>query len=301
LGIRRLCRHRRLAFERTGHAALRRAILAGRQGPLGAAAERLVEPLARFDSDIGYAVFLRGPPARRTWTHNGATGGYRTELLMAPDMGEVIILMASNANASVGSLSAQLMASRYPVEPGTAQVDVAHLADYSGVFRIHATAAFTCVLQDGVLYLRGPGQIFEPLRASTADEFTLGTRGRVVFARDGVRVVGLTLSARGIDSIARRADEPLPARAIWPEAQLRPYAGRYKLAGMDFDVQVRAGQLTARLNSQPRLAVFAVPGQDDRFAYDVVRAELQFERDANGTVQALVLHQNGQQRVPKVQ
>jgi hypothetical protein len=36
-----------------------------------------------------------------------------------------------------------------------------------------------------------------------------------------------------------------------------------------------------------------VAGKADRFAWDVVAAELQFERDAGGAVTALVLHQDG--------
>ena len=41
-----------------------RGILAGRQGPLGAAADRLLTPLARLNGEIGYAILINGPPAR---------------------------------------------------------------------------------------------------------------------------------------------------------------------------------------------------------------------------------------------
>jgi D-alanyl-D-alanine-carboxypeptidase/D-alanyl-D-alanine-endopeptidase len=63
---------------------------------------------------------------------------------------------------------------------------------------------------------------------------------------------------------------------------------------MDFEVSVQGGQVSARLEPQPLLPVFPVAGKADRFAWDVVAAELQFERDAAGAVTALVLHQNGQ-------
>jgi hypothetical protein len=48
-------------------------------------------------------------------------------------------------------------------------------------------------------------------------------------------------------------------------------------------VQLLDGVLRVRLNDQPRLPVFPLAGQADRFAYDVVAAELQFERQADGT------------------
>jgi D-alanyl-D-alanine-carboxypeptidase/D-alanyl-D-alanine-endopeptidase len=57
----------------------------------------------------------------------------------------------------------------------------------------------------------------------------------------------------------------------------------------------------ADMADQPRFTVFAVAGQPDRFAYDVVKAELQFERDTHGAVRALVLHQNGVHRAPRVE
>jgi hypothetical protein len=40
------------------------------------------------------------------------------------------------------------------------------------------------------------------------------------------------------------------------------------------------------------MPVFATAA--DRFAYDVVKADLEFERSPDGKVQAVVLHQNGQ-------
>jgi serine-type D-Ala-D-Ala carboxypeptidase/endopeptidase len=83
---------------------------------------------------------------------------------------------------------------------------------------------------------------------------------------------------------------------------LRRYVGRYALSpGMAFDVQMKDGQLSAKLGEQPRFPLFAIAGQPDRFAYDVVQAELQFERDADGGVRALVLHQNGVQRAPRAE
>ena len=44
--------------------------------------------------------------------------------------------------------------------------------------------------------------------------------------------------------------------------------------------------------------IFPVAGQPDRFRYDVP-AELQFERDASGSVTGLVLHENGELRAAR--
>jgi hypothetical protein len=145
------------------------------------------------------------------------------------------------------------------------------------------------------------GRPFNALTPAGRDAFNHGSVARFVFQRNAAgRVQGLEVSSRGADLTAQRTDEPVPALATQPEAALRRYVGRFALSpAMSFDVQMKDGQLTAKLGEQPRLSVYAVPGQPDRFTYDVVKAELQFERDADGAVRALVLHQNGVHRAPR--
>ncbi|MFA9218959.1 MAG: hypothetical protein ACEQSK_17890 [Sphingomonadaceae bacterium] len=97
----------------------------------------------------------------------------------------------------------------------------------------------------------------------------------------------------------RRALISVPALARDPALSGPAIAGEYVVADkalppMLFDVRTMDGQLLVRLNDQPSLPVFAVPGKADRYASDVVAAEFQFERNADGKLVALVLHQNGQ-------
>jgi hypothetical protein len=98
-----------------------------------------------------------------------------------------------------------------------------------------------------------------------------------------------------------RIDARAPALAVLPDAVAAGYAGRFvaqRVFGADLVLDVRAadGQLAVQSGNFPRVPVFPVPGRPDRFAYEVVKAELQFERDAGGRVVALVLHQNGEHR-----
>ena len=279
-----------------------RAILAGRDGPLGAAAERVVTPLARFgDGAIGYAIQVRGPASQRSFSHDGATGGYRAQLLLAADTGEVLVVLASNAGAPVGRLAAELAAARYPVEAAAPGIKANCLAECAGVYRIDKQAALTFVVQDGTMHVRGTGRPFDALAPSGTDTFTFNAVSRFAFERDAAgKPAAVAMTSRGETLRAVRTDEPPPARVTTADAEA--FVGRYTLSPtLTFDVKASAGQLTAQLGAQPRFAVYAVAGQPDRFAYDVVKAELQFERDASGKVVALVLHQNGRQRAPKVE
>jgi D-alanyl-D-alanine-carboxypeptidase/D-alanyl-D-alanine-endopeptidase len=90
-----------------------RAILAGKAGPLGEAAERLVTPLAIYqDGRIGYAVMIRGPVANPVYTHDGVLGGYRSRWIVAPDSDEAIIIFASNEDSPIDEVRKEVRASR---------------------------------------------------------------------------------------------------------------------------------------------------------------------------------------------
>jgi hypothetical protein len=56
--------------------------------------------------------------------------------------------------------------------------------------------------------------------------------------------------------------------------------------------------LFAQLTGQPAYPLFAY--EPDKFFYKVVDAQLHFEREGND-VAAVVLHQGGEQRAPRIQ
>ena len=278
-----------------------RALMAGRAGPLGAAAERVMQPLAVMNgAPIGYALMMRGPAGRRTYFHDGGTGGFRTYLLVLPDVGQTAIVMVSNAEANAGALGADVLAARYTISDTHIALDAAALPEYAGVFRFDPKMAFTFVVQDKKLYGRLTGQGYTAMTAAALDVFTLPQFGaEFAFGRENGKVATMTLRQHGSELHARRTAEPVPALAFDDAITSKAYAGHYRSSGdtppqLDFDVDVNGGQMSARVNQQPWLPVFPVAGKADRFAWDVEAAELQFERDADGIATALVLHEDGQ-------
>lgn len=82
-----------------------RAIMAGRKGPLGAAAERALTPLGHDGTyELGYAVRMRGPTDHRTYFHTGQTGGYRALLVFDPATQDAAVMVASNASAAAARM-----------------------------------------------------------------------------------------------------------------------------------------------------------------------------------------------------
>jgi CubicO group peptidase (beta-lactamase class C family) len=69
------------------------------------------------------------------------------------------------------------------------------------------------------------------------------------------------------------------------------YAGRYDYKTAFQEITVADGHLYAQLTGQPKFEVF--PSGPDAFFYKAVEAKLAFQRDANGTVNAVIHSQNG--------
>jgi CubicO group peptidase (beta-lactamase class C family) len=188
-----------------------RAILAGAGGPLGPAAARMLTPLARYEgAEIGYAVMVRGPEGgRRTYWHAGLTEGYRTLWLLAPDTGEALVVLSSNARAPMQPVMLAIGKSRYPVSSVEVPIEPARLDDYKGEFRMSKTKALVFTVRGGKLLVRETGRGYNALTPTGTDRFAVTAIGaQLVFRRDERNaVVGVTLAQGGSQLEARRTGE----------------------------------------------------------------------------------------------
>ncbi|WP_168173565.1 serine hydrolase [Polaromonas sp. A23] len=284
-----------------------RAVMAGRNGPLGPAAERMLTPLGVFQSNrIGYAVMMRGPEGRRTYFHEGSTGGYRTLWMVAPDTQDALVVLTSNAHAQPGKAFVAITAMRYPIVTTPVAADAGVLAAYAGVFRVDKLTAFTFVPQDGLLYRRITGGGFRPMVQTGPDTFADTAFGvQYVFTRRDGAITGVDYTQGGGGMSGVRTGEAAPPTAVVPLDRQKDYVGRFSLdrtlrRPLDFDVKTENGQLAVRSGNWSRRPVFPVPGQADRFVYENPNAQLLFERDAGGKVVALVLFEGGVMRMHRM-
>ena len=194
-----------------------RAILAGAAGPLGPAAARMLTPLARYEgAEIGYAVMVRGPESgRRTYYHAGVTEGYRTLWLLAPDTGEAMIVLSSNARAPMQSVMLAIGKSRYPVPTAEVPIDAKRLDEYRGEYRVTRNKSLSFTVRSGRLLVRETGRGYSALTPTGNDRFAVTAIGaQVMFRRDAANaVVGVSLAQGGSQLDARRVGDA----AVQPE------------------------------------------------------------------------------------
>jgi len=229
--------------------------------------------------------------------HNGGTGGYRSFLGFTGDRRHGVIVLTDSA-VSVDDLGLATLEADAPLNPvykGTALPE-ASLDDYVGTFRLSANFLLKIFRMKDGLYARATGQSAIPIFPSAPNEFFARVAGiSLTFTRDGAgAVTGLVLHQNG-DHAAPKLEPselpPEPHEIALDAAALGDYAGLYQFDFGRLDVVLEGDHLEARLTGQPAFPIFA--SGHDAFFYKIVDAQLDFERNADNKVVAVVLHQNG--------
>jgi hypothetical protein len=110
---------------------------------------------------------------------------------------------------------------------------------------------------------------------------------------DGAGIAVLSNQAMSVDAVGLAllgVTPPKPVAAVVKDPEA--YLGSYPLtSAFAIDITTARGGLFAQATGQPRLGLRETA--PDRFALVGVPAEISFQRDGDGRVRALVLHQNG--------
>jgi hypothetical protein len=282
-------------------AKLAEAIHSGPKGPLAEVWTLLTgDPAAApaLGGKVGLGLIQLPVDGEIAYGHDGGTGGYRSGFLVFPKSGKGYVILASNAaGAPLAWVNAVRAAARPRVERKEIALEGAALDEYVGVYAMSPQARFTILKVGEGLRARLTGQPFFPIFASAKDEFFLKVVDAQMSFRRGEdgKITALTLHQNGRDLEAKRTADSVPHVEFPSPEALAEFAGTYDFgdvqAGSTIVATVRGEVLAVQLTGQPAFPVFATG--KDRFVYDVVEAALTFERNAEGKIVALVLHQNG--------
>lgn len=230
--------------------------------------------------------------------HSGATAGFHSVVAFRPDQRRGIAVLASGGADPARAALAALGATARP--PARAAID----ASVFGQYAFTPTFGIGVYENDGVLVAQASGQPAFRLHPLEEDWYALAeVDASVHFLREDGAVVAIELAQNGQVQRANRSAATATAAArteVTLEAEaLAAYVGSYDFApGVVLSVRQGTQHLEAQLTGQPWIEVY--PRKADHFFYKVVDAELVFERDAEGKVAAVVLHQGGaEQRAPR--
>lgn len=300
------------AIRSTGNDMLRylEANMGRLHSPLDAAIRLAQAPHAEvpdLGQRIGLAWMIRKDGDRTIVWHNGMTGGFASFIGFTND-GQHGVVVLANQQQSVDDLGLAVLVPDAPLRPArrAVAVNAQDLDAYVGSYRLAPGFVLSVFHKDGQLYGQATGQGPLPLFASAKDEFFAKAADiRISFQRKDGTVSGLVLHQHGDHPALKLAADDAaadgePKTVALDHAVLASYVGRYRLAPTaDFQITLRDGQLFAQLTGQPVFPIYA--SAKDHFFYRVVPAQIDFERDASGRVQALILHQGGaDHRAPRL-
>lgn len=259
------------------------------------------EPQANQTTALGWHVEA-APGGNQLHWHNGGTGGYASFLAIdVKARSGVVLLSASTEYNTITELGFSQMNG-----PAAEMEQERDFSGYVGAYELSEGFVMTIFQRDGQLMGQATGQGSFPLTPSGDHEFDFPAASiRIVFAapENGTSAqltlyqAGQVLPAPRVDSsrgITQRTEIELQAEA------LQRLTGRYLLGpGVIITVEVRNQQLYAQLTGQAAYPVFAY--EPDKFFYRVVDAQLHFEVGTEQKASAVVLHQQGQRRAPRME
>ena len=280
---------------------LAEVLLGERENPLEHALSGDFEPVADAgDFRVTRVWHVAATPEGPLYWHNGGTAGHRSFFAVRPATEEALAILAAGDFRPTGPGLAL-----FDFEPRAAQpaeID----ADILGAYRLGEQTG-RVFERDGVLMTQLDGQRALELTPVGDDAYRLNeVDASLRVVREGDDVVALDLIQNGAvqraERIADAATNPERKVEALEDEALDAYVGEYMLApGAKFSVR-RGGEsgLEVQLTGQPFFPVY--PSGNDVFFYKIVDAELHFERDDEGRIGAVVLHQGGiQQRAERVE
>lgn len=231
--------------------------------------------------------------------HSGMTGGYASYVGFTADRKHGVVVL-TNKSAEVDNLGHAVLSQDIALAPAHKQATMSdqQLDEYVGGYELRPGFIVTLFRKGDQLMAQATGQGAFPVFPSARDEFFANiSEISLSFKRDDKgKINGLVLHQHGdhpAPRLATASNEAGDAKSIdLDAATLAGYVGRYQLAPQAvISFTVKDGQAFIQLTGQPAFPIYA--SARDKFFLRVVDAKIDFQRDAQGKVSSLVLHQNG--------
>jgi len=274
------------------------------QSPLAAAMKLAQQPRSDMNKTNRIGLAWMTTDRGIIW-HNGGTGGYRSFLGFTAD-GRRGVVVLSNTAADVDDIGFATLVAGAPIAPTDKAIVLPRVSldEYVGTYKLTDKLLLKVFrIDDGLLaQLTGQGPI--PIFPSAPNEFfARAVRASVSFTRNpNGEVTALVLHQNGDRTAQKLSPSELPperSEIAFDAATSGDYVGKYQFGFGILDVVLKGDRLEAQLTGQAAFPIFA--SSKDKFFYRVVDAQLDFVRDGEEKVIAVVLHQGGRDmRAPRI-
>ncbi|MEL6440371.1 MAG: serine hydrolase [Cyanobacteria bacterium J06621_8] len=234
--------------------------------------------------------------------HNGGTGGYRSFIGFDKNKSLGVVVLSNSTN-DIDDIGLHLLEEQYPLaqleptkERTAIELDPEIFEAYVGEYDFAPDIVMTITKEEEAFYAQLTGQPrFEIFPESETEFFLKVVDAQLTFVKDEQEhVTHVILHQNGIDQQAiKRGVEIDWGEMTLPREILEQYVGKYELVpGFVITITKEGNRLMAQATGQPKAEIFAE--SETKFFYKVVDAQITFQKDDNGEVVSLVLHQGGQ-------
>jgi len=231
--------------------------------------------------------------------HGGGIFGYSTMGIYIPGENVYVIVLTNQTGISPGDVAVKMAAvaiGKPYAEKATVTLTEAALKKWTGTYEFDKGVLRFVTFENGNLYSQREGSTKIKLFPTGPASFTFeGLNTQYEFSEEnGKRTVLMKMRiqhTKGVESDKKPAPEKKPVEV--DAAALQQYVGSYELQpGFIIEITTAGNQIFAQATGQPKFEIFAEkPGT---FFLKVVKASIDFNKDAGGKVISLTLHQGGQ-------
>ncbi len=230
--------------------------------------------------------------------HGGGIFGYTTMGIYLPGENVYVIILTNRTGISPGDVAVKIAAhaiGKPYVEKATVTLTEAALKKWTGTYEFDKGVLRFVTYENGNLYSQREGSTKLKLLPTGPASFTFeGATTQYEFSEEkGKKTVLMKMRiqhTKGVESDKKPTPEKKPVEL--DAAALQQYVGSYELQpGFIIEITTAGNQIFAQATGQPKFEIFAEkPGT---FFLKVVKASIDFNKDAGGKVISLTLHQGG--------
>ena len=250
----------------------------------------------------GYGWMIADTDNGKQILHGGNTFGFTSNIAKYIDEDLTIIILTNNGYFDISSLTESLanivLNKDYEMPKAKKEIKIVNpeLYDsYVGKFEFLNGAYIDIIRKDNKLFAQATGQDAFEIFPETNNKFF----AKVIDAsieyktNDKGEVTELIFEQIGIEFICKRVEDIEEKVEVTVDSKIYDeYVGEYELIpGVIITITNEDNHIYAQLTGQDAFEIF--PMSESEFFYKVVDANITFERDDNGKVTNLVLHQNG--------
>lgn len=247
----------------------------------------------------GYGWMLNEINGSPTIEHGGGIFGYTTNGIWLPNEDVYVVMLTNRDDMSPADISTKLAA----IAIGKPFPDVAAgialkpeiAAKLAGVYKFEDGSFRSIIFEDGILYSQRQGSTRFRLIPVADKKFAFeNSFSTLEFSNSGDGKQSVVFKNRIDETRGTKTDKLPEGRkeiTLTPE-QMQFFPGEYEIQpGFSLVVTLENGHLMTQATGQAKFEVF--PESEVKFFLKVVDAQIEFQRNADGKVDSLILYQGG--------